>query len=287
MKKIKYTLGADPELCIINRKTGKIVSSLSLLPDKFSPVDLQNGIRVYSDNVLAELSFPPVETKSEFIGIFRESFVRAKKYLGKDYGLIPLASHIYDKEELLDKKAWEIGCTSNFNAYTESINETVNFKNGMRTGSSHIHIGNEKLKDFDMRHKAIKLLDIFVGCASVIFDKDIEASHSRRKYYGAAGEFRPTNYGLEYRVLSPFVLRSPKLVELVYDLIDYTMSIIEEDDQDRVLSLVKPQKVITAINNCSISLSRKILIAVHLPMELFKRIETEYDTENFEANWGI
>ena len=286
-KNMQFTIGSDPELMLINRKSGKIVSSLPFLPDKYNPVELKNGIRVYSDNILVEASFPPVETKEAFIGIFRDTFAQTKKHLGDEFGLIPLASYVYDDSELKDDKAWEIGCTANFNSYTESMNPTASFVNGLRTGSAHIHIGNKKLCDFDMRHKAIRLLDIFVGCASVIFDKEKEASKARRKYYGAAGEFRPTKYGLEYRVLSPFVLRSPELVDLAYDLINYTMSIIENDETDNVLSLVNPKKVQDAINQCSVSAARKILVAAKIPKELICRIEKEYETDNFEKNWGI
>lgn len=285
---MQYTIGSDPELMIQARKTGKILSSLPILKhDKNDPIDLKNGIFIYSDNILAEAKFPPMSTKAEFIGVFKTAFERMKKHLGEEFTVLPIASHLYDDSELKDEKAWEIGCTPNFNAYTASMNPIVEFENGLRTGSCHIHVGNEKLTDFDLRHKAIRLLDIFVGCASVVFETEIEASKARRKYYGASGEFRPTPYGLEYRVLSPFCLRSPQLMDLVYDLVDYTMSIIEEGKTDEVLARVEVKKVRTAIDQCSKSMARKVLIAAGLPADLFKRVEAEYDTANFDKNWGI
>jgi hypothetical protein len=288
LPKMKFTIGSDPELMLLNRKSGKIVSSLPVLKtDKHAPIDLQNGIFMYADNILAEAKLPPVEGKAAFVGVFRDTFTRMKQYLGEEHVLVPIASHIYDESELQDPKAWEIGCTANYNGYTESVNEIVNFENGLRTGSAHIHLGNVKLTDFDVRHQAIRLLDMFLGCSSVIFDTDVKASKARRKYYGAAGEFRPTPYGLEYRVLSPFVLRSPVLVELVYDIIDYTMSIVEGEEIAETLALVSSADVQKAINNCDTKLARKVLIAAGLPKELLKRVEAKYNTKDFHKNWDI
>lgn len=286
-KKMKFTIGSDPELMLVNTTTGEIVSSLPVLPDKHNPLDLGNGIYVYSDNILAEAKFPPVDNKKDFIGVFRTAFASMKKQLNGKFSIVPKASHVYADKELQDEKAWEIGCTANYNAYTEKQNPIVEFQNGLRTGSCHIHVGNKTLTDFHMRHKAIRLLDIFVGLSSIIFDKDVEASRARRKYYGACGEFRPTPYGLEWRVLSPFVLHTPELVGLTYDLVDYTMSLIESGHTDKLLKIVDSVQVAKAINECNAKLAREILASLKMPAKFMKRIEAEYDTANFEKNWGI
>jgi hypothetical protein len=290
-KKMQYTLGSDPELCIQNRKTGKILSSIPILKhDKHDPIDLKNGIFMYSDNILAEAKFPPVSTKAEFIGVFKTAFERMKKHLGDEYTVLPLASHLYDDSELKEEEAWAIGCNANYNGYKEAMNPIVEFENGLRTGSCHIHVGSDILTDFDLRHKAIRLLDIFAGCPSVIFERSaLEESKARRKYYGQAAEFRPCAYGLEYRVLSPFCMRSPQLMDLVYDLVDYSMSIIANGKEDEVLARVKAKDVQFAINECDVSMARKVLVAAELPKELLERAEAEYqiDLKDFESNWGI
>lgn len=286
LKKMKFTIGSDPELMLKNSK-GKIVSSLPVLKcDKDAPIKLENGIRFYADNILAEAAFPPQTTKEGFVGIFRETFGAMRKHLGNEFAIEPIASHVYDDSELEDPKAWEIGCTPNYNGYTEAMNEVVNFTSGLRTGSAHIHLGNEKLCDFNTRHQTIRLLDAIVGCSSVIFDKD-PSSRARRKYYGTAGEFRPTPYGLEWRVLSPFVLRHPALVELAYDLIDFSMSIVESDEIKAFLSKVKPEDVQAAINTCNVKTARKVLAKIGLPDDLLKRVEADYDTADFNKNWAI
>lgn len=290
---MNFTIGSDPELMVYNRSLGRVVSSLPILPNKENPIDLHDGIFVYSDNVLMEAKFSPVITKNDFVNSFRQTFIRTKKYLGNNFEIIPMASHVYDDSELKDREAWRIGCTPSYNCYTNDENEIVKFKNGMRTGSAHIHIGNGKLCNYNTRNEVIRLLDIFVGCASVILERDnIDVSKARRMYYGRAGEFRPTPYGLEYRVLSPFVLWTPELMELVYDLVDFTLSIVEGGETNDVLNLINPRKIQTVINNCDVKLAKKILNSVqgrpsYLPDEFIARINGNYNIGNFDRSWGI
>jgi Phage phiEco32-like COOH.NH2 ligase-type 2 len=293
MKKFtSFTIGSDPEFMVFDLSKKKIVSSLPLLPDKEHPIDLGEGILVYADNILAEAKFPPARTKAEFIGSFRNAFQRLERHLGNNFNIAPVTYHVYDEVELSDKKSWEIGCTPSYNGYTERENPIIKFKDGTRTGSAHIHIGNQKLCNFDVRHQAVRLLDIFLGVASVIFEKDGEPSRTRRRYYGSAGEYRPTSYGLEYRVLSPYVLRNPELIRLVYDLVDFTMSIIEGGDEiQSTLDLVDPKAIQYAINEADLPLARRIFSevagSVGMPVSLFRRVKPTYNVRDFHKNWQI
>ncbi len=287
-----FTIGSDPEVMIYNRSLGKIVSSLALLPDKQNPIDLNDGIFVYADNVLVEAKFPPVRTKAEFVNSFRKAFFRIKRHLGDNFKIIPVAAHVYDDSELQDRAAWKIGCVPSYNCYTQDENEIVKFNDGMRTGSAHIHIGNPNLCNYNRRHETTRLLDVFVGCASVILEQDIaEASRARRNFYGKAGEFRPTPYGLEYRVLSPFVLSSPALIELIYDLVDFTLSIVEGGESEQILNLVNGNQVQDCINNCESRLAEMILTnireASEMPRQLLQRIGQSYNVRNFDSNWNL
>ncbi len=65
------------------------------------------------------------------------------------------------------------------------------------------------------------------------------------------------------------------------------MSIVESGKATEVLACVDAKKVRTAIDQCSKSMARKVLVAAGLPADLFKRVEQEYDTANFDKNWGI
>ena len=285
MSNQKFTYGSDPELCLFDKEKNRIVSSIPVLKrDKNNPIDLGKGIRMYFDNVLVETSFPPTETKEKFISELKYVLTKMHKFLGNRYQLIPKAAHFYDNEELKDEKAWEAGCDPNFDFWEERINTPIEFTNNLRTGSCHFHVGNEKLTELETRHTALKLMDIFLGCSSVIFDKD-KSSKTRRVYYGASGEFRPTYYGLEYRVISPYVLNSPKLMELSLDLIDYSLSNLENGE--KIIKSIKPEEVKTAINKCNKKLAEKILSQVSLPTKLIDRVKKDYKFKKLHQEWGI
>ena len=178
------TYGSDPEFHLWDNQKKRIVSAIPVVKtDKNRPVHLGGGIHAYADNVLIETSFPPADNKKQFIGRFRAAFDKMQNFIGDRYRLLPKAAHKYHKDELKDPKSWEIGCSPNFDAYKCSMNNPLPFQDGLRTGSCHFHIGHKSLIDFSTRIDTIKLLDIFLGCASVIFDTD-KTSKARRKYYG-------------------------------------------------------------------------------------------------------
>ena len=70
------TIGADPELFIINEKTNDVVSSIGLIPGikgkPFEPKGYKKGFGIETDNILAEFNIPPAESKQEFINNFDE-----------------------------------------------------------------------------------------------------------------------------------------------------------------------------------------------------------------------
>ena len=78
----------------------------------------------------------------------------------------------------------------------------------------------------------------------------------RRKFYGAAGEYRLPKHGLEYRVLSSAVLSHPILTHLAFDMARltsmYTCSGIE-------LVTAEDERVRDIINNCNTPEARKLM----------------------------
>jgi hypothetical protein len=99
--------------------------------------------------------------------------------------------------------------------------------------------------------KLIRLMDIFVGMASVPFDQD-PLQVERRKHYGRAGEFRIKPYGIEYRTLSNFWLSHYVYVSMVYGLARQAISIAEYlgwDKVDEVVNLFADGEVADIINS--------------------------------------
>lgn len=281
------TLGSDPELHIFDNQEGKVVSSLRILGrDKNDPIDLGDGIKVYSDNALAENSFPPCESISGIMARMGDVFARTQTHLGARYTLLPKAAHYYGYDELKEASLWLAGCNPNIDVYAKRLNPPARFTDDLRTGSFHIHLGHEGLKTNNDRETMVMLLDVFAGCASVIFDKD-ETATMRRNLYGRAGEFRPTPYGIEYRVLGNWCLRSNLITELVWDLIHHSIHHFEIGDAPAIIEACGKMKTQLAINTNDKTLARQLLEVAALPKKLMDRVENDYGMPDFRASWKL
>lgn len=306
MKKTTFTFGADPELFLFDKEQKKVVSSIPVLKrNKENPIEIAKGVKIYADNALVELAFPPAENKHQFIETLRTAFARTKEYFGNRYSLLPQAAYEYERNQLKDKlhyvkdgkeetmTAWDIGCNPSFDVYRRCENKIRKFENGFRSGSFHIHIGNKyyktdangKLLTNESRSAAVKLMDIFVGVPSILFDKD-KTAPIRRKLYGRAGECRKTPYGIEYRVLGNFALRSPELVSLVFDLTQYALSYINDGREKEILNRINPNTIMKAINANDKILAKQILKLAKLPPQFMKRIKNNWNPD-FNKAWGI
>lgn len=285
---INYSRGGDWEFPIADmEQNGKLVSAIPILKrDKHDPISVGNkehGIKIYHDNVLLETAFEPFYSKEEMIHRYRAVFLGIQEVLGNRYRIVPKAAHVYDESELNHPKALEAGCSPNFNAYTVSTNPTVSFNGGLRSAGCHFHCGAKNLLDFQTRLNAIKLMDIFVGVPSVIYNPD-KTEVDRRKLYGGPSEHRPTNFGLEYRPLSPGVVRSPETAKLTYDLITYSLSQLPV--ADKILESIDSNIVQKAVLQCDKKLSKIILNQVKMPKSLLKRVDTKYGDDLYK-NWKI
>lgn len=294
----RATKGADPELHIWSVDEGRILSAIPVLKrDKHNPIDLGAGIKLYADCTLCEFSFPPSDTADEMMDRMKDAFGRIQDHLGDKYRLLPIAAHTYLDAEL--EPSWgvdpkQIGCTPHVDVYREAVIAPSMFPDNLRTGSFHIHLGNADyakkhgghLLGYDSRHATVRLMDIFVGCGSVIFDMD-ETSATRRRIYGASGSFRMTCYGLEYRPLSPGPLSSQETTRLCLDLTDHVLEHVRAGTEQDVIKMVNAEEVQLAINTCDKTLAEKVLVKAGLPSNLFARVKATYDLADFNKNWGI
>lgn len=296
---LKVTFGADPELMLFSTEENKIVSSIPVLKqDKNNPIDLGDGIKMYADNVLVETAFPPSKTKEGMLTLMQTVFSRMQEKLGDKYRLLPKAAHIFEPAQLKIEHGidpFEIGCVPSIDVYEQAVLMPNGFPDGLRTGSFHIHLGNQdynKKKNgghfltFNSRENTIKLMDVFVGCASILFDKD-ESSVTRRKLYGQAGNFRITPYGIEWRTLGNYALTSRTLTEFVLDLVGHVVSHVNNGTEQDILKLVDPTVVREAINTCNIKLAEDILIKALLPANLLAAAKADYGVPDFNKSWGI
>ena len=123
------TIGADPELFLINSKTREVVSSIGIIPgEKGNPYrskDMPEGYGLEIDNILAEFNIPPVRTKEDFV----EAMTYMKNYIKKfikaknsNLDILCKASMMVNEDQLQSPEAKLFGCSVDYNAYTEEPN---------------------------------------------------------------------------------------------------------------------------------------------------------------------
>lgn len=112
----KFTIGADPEMFIINEKTGKVVSSIGLIPgmkgEPYVSEDMPKGFGLETDNILAEFNIPPVTSCEGFINAmnYMKDYISAYvKKINPDYGIKCSAYEVVDEDQLQSDQAKEFG----------------------------------------------------------------------------------------------------------------------------------------------------------------------------------
>ena len=270
-----YTVmfGCDPEFFF--EKKGQIIGSEKI-------IDIEKGLNIKKtgtytgstsglkeskfvvDGVQAELNPKPDTCRArlgnEISQCFRTLYEKMKE--DKDLCINFLPTVEIKKEELmsLNEKSRVFGCSPSKNIDKNSRNivslrDPKTYK--YRSAGGHIHLG--EANNYDNVHIAMKeperivnIMDIIVGNTCVLIDRD-PGNKERRKVYGRAGEYRTPKYGLEYRTLSNFWLRSYPLMSFVMSLSRLSVSIIANsmpgrDFEKDLLDCVDIKKVRKAIN---------------------------------------
>ena len=262
MKVQDITIGADPELFIINKKTGKVVSSIGLIPgEKGNPwvgEDLPTGVGLESDHILAEFNIPPVTDELSFVN----NIEYMKKYIARfvseknpDLGILCAASQTVPTDQLQSDEAKAFGCSIDYNAYSGGPNpkpkgETTN----LRSAGFHIHIGYRNY-NADTSIQLVRYLDQYLGIPSIIRDQD----KKRRSLYGKAGCFRLTSYGVEWRVLSSALMKDEESLSFVWERL---MRAIEMHNAGA--ELLPSAVVQDVINNTKVKTAEQIMYDYHL-----------------------
>ena len=286
------TIGADPELFLVNRKL-QGVSAIREFPGTSQRKPIMTGSSIiYPDNVLMEVAFKPGEGSEGGFRALKEALRGANAAMPPHLMLEAACAKFLDRSELIDRRAWRIGCKPSMNAWNNTSFKSPGFFNEMRTGSFHIHIGWDMLEEYEAKVRMVRLLDIFVGCAAAQIEFAPMAK-ARRMLYGKAGEFRPTSYGLEYRVVGGHCLVNPMIPALLYDLVNHACWIMEQRHGDAILKASDGFKIQSAINNSDCKLAKECLDRGAIPLMLLFRIKhmaslfSDLDTKLFHEEWGF
>lgn len=225
-------LGSDPELFFVKDK--RFVSAVGKCKGtKMEPFEFDKGFKVHNDNVAVEFNVPPCKDVDEWVANHHKAlkFVRD---LAKEHGcsLKIVSDAEFPEEELQTDDAKEFGCNPDFNAWLLEDNRSPDAKDTrLRTAGGHVHIGAELT--FREKIQVVRLLDIFLGIPLAMK----EPKSRRNELYGAPGAMRDKEYGVEYRTLSNYWLRSTSIMVDVYKTVHNIVS--RRDELSQVLQRVE------------------------------------------------
>ena len=246
-----FTLGADPELFLINTQSGKFISAIGKIGGtKQHPQPIGEGCAIQEDNVAVEFNIAPSDTKDQFINGINYALAHlVKKVQDNGLSLSVTASHSFDEDQLRHPLARRFGCDPDFNAWTGRRNKppTTTDKN-LRSAGGHVHFGTP----LD-RMQIIRWSDVAMGLWSVLEDTDLR----RRELYWKAGAFRMKPYGCEYRTLSCYWIASNDAMEKIWERAKWAVNkvvrghTLENDEEGKLIQ--------TAINNSNKNLAETLL----------------------------
>lgn len=203
-----FSVGADPEL-FVQDADGKFVCADMIPGTKDEPYKVEFGA-VQRDGFAAEYNIDPASTFEEWNRNHKAVQGQLQSMLPKGFKLVAAPSVRFSPDvfDAAPDMAKELGCSPDWNAWTNSLNPPPKLPDDpyLRCSGGHVHIGWTHDEDTtDVQHMIngfdlTKQLDFFLGAWSLHHDSDVE----RRRLYGRAGACRIKPYGVEYRVLSSF-----------------------------------------------------------------------------------
>ncbi len=295
-----YIAGADPELMVVNPE-GVLTSAIPLIQGtKKNPQKVKGGA-VQRDNVMAEFNVTPSASSGEFEENIRVVLGSLAK-LVKPNILSVRAYAEFPEKELEHPEARVFGCDPDFCAWPNAdgilaMNTIPSHKalEPFRSAGGHFHIGfkketEEMLCDDFGKIEVVKMLDIFQGIPSVLLDPD-QSAIERRTLYGTAGAHRPKEYGVEYRALGNFWLRSPELVQVMYELANRAVELTLNGDSQRIIEQIGQKNVQDIINNSRPRKAKRVVMSVlkrYLTKETFETLRNKVvPKEDLYRTWRL
>lgn len=243
------TVGCDPEFFFVN-ESGDVVPSQMVIPlgDK----------DVVRDGFQGELNPEASYCRQVAGGSIAAALLKAYRYANDNGVALSLDSFkiITDKSwKMVDKSIKRFGCNPTMNVHENNFKRPTGLRERFRAAGGHIHIGVQAKYRKDIK-TLVSLMDIFAGNTCVLIDRNKENAR-RRKIYGRAGEYREKPYGLEYRVLSNFWLRSYTLWSMVSVLCRNAVDVHANGLSKELLSRFDMDKVRKAINENDFELAKE------------------------------
>lgn len=227
---MKISIGADPEIFLVNKKK-EFISAHNLIPgDKKRPHKVKKGA-VQVDGTAAEFNIDPCFSSDDFTANINSVLKDLRSMVPKEleFAYKPTAEFKKKYFEELPDECKVLGCDPDFNPANGQINPTPTPKDLIRHGGGHIHIGWTKDKNYkdDPDHawdcqQVAKTFQTFFTYLPTLWDKD-----DIRPTVYKNGSYRPKPYGVEIRSFSNAWLNYPKLWPWMFETCQFIMDTLE------------------------------------------------------------
>ncbi|RLD63281.1 MAG: hypothetical protein DRI84_09870 [Bacteroidetes bacterium] len=297
-----FTIGCDPEFFLREKQSGKLISAIPHIKGtKTEPQLLPQGGNIQHDNVAVEIATDPAKSMETFVQNIKLTLTEAVKILPTNTEIVAIPSANFDKKQLEHPEAEVFGCDPDYDAWEIRENEKpCSVDNTFRSCGAHIHLGtdgkdeNAFLLDFEGKLTTVKIMDCVHGIISTVLDSGKKAI-DRRKLYGKPGAHRPKEYGVEYRVLSNYWLKSPVTVSMMYHLSKDVLTIVREGKAEGLINAMGENQVKDTIINGDADAAMKMIETNLLPIlsedsvyyfnEVLAKIKA--NDMNFHMEWEL
>lgn len=233
MEKYKFTIGADPEFFVLDKKEGSVVPSCRKFGgEKRAPMFLSPDGGFLEDGATLEFNVTPSktlqETKKKIENLL---LVFLNKY--DQYAISKYSHATFDEATLKEfPEAMQIGCSPDLFAYGLRIAPSIEKFKTTRFAGGHVHLGIDPWPEGLEKDVVVKFLDLLFVCP--VIHRFVDAH--RYPFYGHPGLYRETNYGVEHRSPDNWWCNSALFSSVGGDTRDYMEGVISNfDDSIRYL----------------------------------------------------
>lgn len=251
-------VGSDPEFFVVDSK-GSLMPAFTFLPNK-------NAVRLpFYDGYQAEFNTQTCTCLEYFCSEHKmgmEELLRAARKVDPGAELSVQSVITVTQEELrsVDPRYSAFGCSPSLSAYDEKPLSVDPMMVPFRMAGGHMHFTMPSPRDKQQNIISVKALDAVLGviCVSLFQRYD---DPRRRMYYGKAGEYRNTKYGLEYRTLSNAWLLHPATYMFVWEVARRVVGSSFNTFSENGFTWwdASEEEIRECINNCDVALAHKIL----------------------------
>jgi len=270
----KPTLGTDLEFFVFSEN--KIISADRIFPHSDNREWVGAFGSVYFDSIAGEINPRPNISRIGLVHNIQRCLNHAyltasKKY--KNINFLPAAS-VKITPETIEGTHETCRHFFHFHPDTNIYNNKSTFcpdELMTRFAGGHIHIGFKGMEYQpimeDKKENLIQILDAVLGIMSVAMSFGWE-EQQRRKYYGAAGNYRDQIHGIEYRTLSTFWMTSPELVLTIMGIARDCLTICLHNKDVEFLQMFDQKEVVDTINNTKVEKAKEIYTEIIKPYYL-------------------